>query len=73
MPLRFNKRFKIAPGVNLNVGKRGIGVSAGVRGFRVSRSRRGTHVTVSAPGTGFSYSRKLGSRRRGCLARLFGR
>jgi hypothetical protein len=35
------KRVKLRPGINLNVGKRGVGVSGGRRGARVSASARG--------------------------------
>ena len=55
--LRFRRSFKIAPGVRVNVGRRGVGVSAGVRGARVSVNSRGTKTTsVGIPGTGLSYS-----------------
>jgi hypothetical protein len=37
----FRKRKKIAPGLFLNVSKRGLGVSAGRRGASVSRSASG--------------------------------
>jgi len=54
---RFRRSFKIAPGVRVNVGRRGVGVSAGVRGARVSVNSRGTKTTsVGIPGTGLSYS-----------------
>lgn len=41
MGMRFRKSFKIAPGVKLNLSKRGIGVSAGVKGARVSLIPKG--------------------------------
>lgn len=57
MGFNFRKSFKIAPGVRLNVGKKGISsVSVGGKGARVSLSRKGARTTVSAPGTGLSYS-----------------
>lgn len=57
MGLNFRKSFKIAPGVRLNVGKKGISsVSVGGKGARVSVGKKGTRTTVSAPGTGLSYS-----------------
>lgn len=57
MGLNFRKSFKVAPGVRLNVGKKGISsVSVGGKGARVSVSKKGTRTTVSAPGTGLSYS-----------------
>lgn len=57
MELNFRKSFKIAPGVRLNVGKKGISsVSVGGKGARVSVGKKGTRTTISAPGTGLSYS-----------------
>ena len=57
MGLNFRKSFKIAPGVRVNVGKKGVSsVSVGGKGARVSVGKKGTRTTVSAPGTGLSYS-----------------
>ncbi|WOE31983.1 MULTISPECIES: DUF4236 domain-containing protein [unclassified Acinetobacter] len=57
MGLNFRKSFKIAPGIRLNVGKKGVSsVSIGGRGARVSVGKRGTRTTVGLPGTGLSYS-----------------
>lgn len=57
MGLNFRKSFKLAPGVRLNVSKKGISsVSIGGKGARVNVSKKGTRTTLSAPGTGLSYS-----------------
>ncbi len=65
MGFGFRKSFKIAPGVRMSVGKRGIGLSAGVKGLRVSANTSGRNrVTASIPGTGLSYSSSLSSGRR---------
>ena len=57
MGLNFRKSFKIASGVRLNVGKKGISsVSVGGKGARMSVGRKGTRTTVGIPGTGLSYS-----------------
>lgn len=57
MGFNFRKSFKIAPGVRLNVGKKGISsVSVGGKGARVSVGKKGVRSTVSVPGTGLSYS-----------------
>lgn len=57
MGFNFHKSFKIAPGVRLNVGKKGISsVSVGGKGARVSVGKKGTRTTVGIPGTGLSYS-----------------
>lgn len=57
MGFGFRKSFKIAPGVRLNVGKKGISsISVGGKGARVNLGKKGTRTTLSAPGTGLSYS-----------------
>lgn len=55
MGSRFQRRRKVLPGVNLNLGKRGVGVSVGRRGARVSAGRRGLTGTLSLIGTGLAY------------------
>lgn len=61
MGFRFRKSFKIAPGVRVNLSKRGASVSAGKPGATVNVSSKGTRATVGLPGTGISYSEKLTS------------
>lgn len=55
MGWRFQRRKRIAPGLTLNFGKRGVGASVGPRGARVSVGRRGLTATVSLLGTGLAY------------------
>lgn len=59
--LRFRRSIRIAPGIRLNLGKRGISASVGVRGahetFHIS-GRRTTSVGI--PGTGLSYIARSG-------------
>ncbi|MET3576961.1 DUF4236 domain-containing protein [Bhargavaea ullalensis] len=62
MGFRFQKRVKIAPGVRLNVGKRGASVSVGRKGASVTVGKRGTYANVGIPGTGISYRTKVGGR-----------
>ncbi|PDY36660.1 hypothetical protein COO17_24715 [Bacillus wiedmannii] len=65
MGFGFRKSFKIAPGVRVNVGKRGIGVSAGTKGLRYSVHSSGrSQVTAGIPGTGISYTNSLSSGRK---------
>lgn len=55
--LNFRKSLKIAPGVRLNITKKGISsVSLGGKGARVNFGKKGTRTTVGLPGTGLSYS-----------------
>ena len=56
MTAYFRKSIKIAPGVHINLSKRGTGVSFGGRGAHVSFSPTGRVTkTVSIPGTGIYY------------------
>jgi len=64
VPFRFQKRIRLAKGVTLNVGKRGVSsVRIGRRGAGVNIGKRGTKTTVGIPGTGASYSKSSA----GCL------
>ena len=52
----FRKSIKIAPGVHINLSKRGTGISFGARGAHVSLSPTGRVTkTVNLPGTGIYY------------------
>jgi len=63
MSAYFRKSFKVAPGVHLNMSKRGTGVSFGGRGAHVSFSPTGRVTkTVSIPGTAITH----------CGLRIFG-
>lgn len=55
MPLRFHRSFKIAPGIRMNLSKRGFGTSLGGKGFHYSIGPKGTRLTSSIPGTGVSF------------------
>jgi hypothetical protein len=59
----FRKSKKIAPGVRLNVSKRGLGLSAGVRGARVSANTQGDRYVSG--GRGGLYFRKRLKRKTG--------
>jgi Protein of unknown function (DUF4236) len=56
MGFRFRKILKIAPGVKLNISKRGVSASLGKRGASFNIGGKGTRTTIGAPGTGISYS-----------------
>lgn len=57
MGFNFRKSLKIAPGVRLNITKKGVSsVSLGGKGARVNLGKKGTRTTVGIPGTGLSYS-----------------
>lgn len=59
MSFRFQKRIRVAPGLRVNLSKRGISTSVGRRGGTVSVGRRGVYGNVGLPGTGLSYRTKL--------------
>lgn len=68
MGLRFYRRIRVAPGLTLNLSKRGASISAGVRGAHVTVGTHGTRETVGLPGTGISYTATQGRRRRPATA-----
>jgi hypothetical protein len=56
MAFRFRKSVKIAPGVRMNIGKRGpSSLSVGKTNF----GKRGVHQNFNIPGTGISYRSKV--------------
>ena len=60
MGWRFRKSFALAPGLRLNLGRRGItSMSVGRRGATVNLGKRGVNGTVSIPGTGLSYQHRF--------------
>ena len=60
MGFRFRRSIRLAPGIRLNVGKRGVSLSAGVRGASMSFGSRGTYRNVGIPGTGLSLRERVG-------------
>ncbi len=56
MGFRIKRSIKIAPGIRLNLGKRGTSLSVGGHGLTTNISKKGVKNTVSLPGTGISYT-----------------
>jgi len=56
MGFRFQRRFKIFPGVSVNLSKSGVSASVGTRGAHVTVARGQVRETVGLPGTGLSYT-----------------
>ena len=52
MSIQFRKRFKLFPGVSINLGKQGLSLSAGVKGARITVGKDRTTTSVGLPGTG---------------------
>lgn len=61
MGMRFRRTMKIAPGVRVNLGKRGVSMTVGGGLGRVTVGSSGTHVGTSIPGTGIYFSQKVGA------------
>src|SRR5436305_1708901 len=60
MGWRYRWSFRVAPGIRLNMGKRGsTSVSVGRSGFTLNFGKRGVTNTVSLPGTGLSYQHRF--------------
>jgi hypothetical protein len=56
MPLRYQRRIRIARGVSLNLNKRSITTTIGHRAAHFTVGPKGTRTTVGIPGTGLSYT-----------------
>ncbi|SEL65290.1 Protein of unknown function [Halomonas daqiaonensis] len=64
MGFRFQRRITLAPGIRLNLSKRGLGLSVGPRGASLSVGPSGVHGHAGIPGTGLAYRQKLNTRSR---------
>jgi len=58
--MKFRKRITIAPGVRLNLSKRGVSTTIGPRGLNVNMGRRGTYLNTGIPGTGLYDRQRIG-------------
>jgi hypothetical protein len=56
MGFRFYRRFRIFPGLRLNLSRSGISTSVGRRGAWFTFGHGKTRETVSLPGSGLSYT-----------------
>lgn len=63
MAWSFQKRIKIAPGLQLNVGNKGMSARVGLRGAGVTVGKSGARASASIPRTGISYRKILSSGR----------
>ncbi len=59
MAFRFQRRITLAPGIRINLSKRGLGLSVGPRGASLSLGPSGVHGHAGIPGTGLSFRQKL--------------
>ena len=63
MGFRFYRRFRIAPGLRINLSKSGVSTSIGRRGAWFTIGPRGTRETLGVPGTGVSYTEQQSASR----------
>lgn len=63
MAIRFRKSFKLAPGLRLNIGKKGASVRVGPKGAGYTVGTSGQRVSASIPGTGVGFSSRIGKRK----------
>ncbi|WP_439560712.1 DUF4236 domain-containing protein [Roseinatronobacter sp.] len=59
MAFRFRRTMKIAPGVRLNLTKKGVSARVGPRGAGVTVGTSGTTVSAGIPGSGLHVSEKI--------------
>lgn len=62
MAWSYRKRFKIIPGVHLNVSKSGVSATIGVKGLSVTYGSKGTYANVGILGTGIYNRFKINQR-----------
>jgi hypothetical protein len=56
MPLRFQRRIRVSPGISLNLNKKSVSASFGRRGAHFTVGSQGRRTTVGLPGTGLYYT-----------------
>lgn len=52
MAWNYRKRITIAPGVRLNISKKGVSTTFGMRGASINVGQSGTYLNTGIPGTG---------------------
>lgn len=63
--MKYRKRIKVIPGVNLNISRRGISTTIGPRGLNVNIGKKGAFLNTGIPGTGLYDRKKLGGGKKG--------
>jgi len=69
MAFQFRKRVKVAPGVYVNLGKKGVSTSIGPRGAKLTMGKNGTYLSTGIPGTGVYNRTKLSNNTAAILMR----
>lgn len=60
MAWNYRKRITIAPGVRLNLSKKGVSTTFGIRGANINIGKNGTFLNTGIPGTGLYRRQKIG-------------
>lgn len=63
MGIRFRKRAKIAPGVNLNFTQSGTSVTVGGKGGSINIGKNGIYGNAGIPGTGIYTREKISGKK----------
>jgi Protein of unknown function (DUF4236) len=72
MGFRYRRRWRLFPGMALNLSKSAISLSVGRSPFTINLNRQGVQGTAGLPGSGISYRtkrRKIGSSARPLASR----
>ena len=56
MSLRFRKTLRLAPGLRINLARKGASISVGGKGLTYNIGKNGTRSTAGLPGSGLSWS-----------------
>lgn len=59
MSWSYRRRIKIAPGIRLNISKKGISSTFGIRGANINIGQNGTYLNTGVPGTGIYRRQKI--------------
>lgn len=64
MGIRFRKRVKVAPGINLNFSKSGTSVTVGGKGGSINIGKNGVYGNAGIPGTGIYAREKISGKKK---------
>lgn len=62
--MRFRRRIRLFPGMNINLSKTGISTTVGIPGASVNLGRQGAFLNTGIPGTGLYDRQRLGAKRK---------
>jgi hypothetical protein len=56
MPVRFQRRIRLSPGIYLNLNKKSVSTTFGRRGIHLTVGPKGSRTTIGLPGAGLYYT-----------------